>query len=146
MSAGNDGCRCARRAPSVVDVEPLDRLLEMEVDAHLADRVGDERAHVEVERRHRLGAAPRPRPYASPDQRFGELEPDVARADDDRPPRLALVDGRRRVDAFGEGLHPEDAVGVDPRDVGRSGVAPVAEHELVEGLVVSTPSASERAA
>ena len=122
---------------SVLGFEPVHRLPEMERHAHGADRVGDQRSHVEIEcRRHRLlGAVDQRDLEPAAHERLGHLEPDVAAPDDDRPPRLALVDGPPHGHAVGQCLHPEDAVGVDARDVRARRHRARRHYELVEGLV-----------
>ena len=80
---------------------------------------------------------------ATPDQRLGHLEPDVATPDDDCPSRLALVDSPPHGHAVGQGLHPEDALGVDARDVRSRRHRARRHHELVEGLVTLAAVAGE---
>ena len=104
---------------TVLDVEPVDRLAQVQRHSDGTERVGDERAHVEVERaRHGLLGLIDERDVEPPaDEGLGHLEPDVATADDDAPARRPLVDGPPRGHAVRERLHAEDATGVGARDV-----------------------------
>src|SRR5438552_2406575 len=67
-------------------------------------------------------------------ERLGHLEADVAAADDDRVPWPALVEESAQDHAVVEHLHPEDAVGVDPRQRRAHRHRPGRDHQLVEAL------------
>src|SRR5262249_44319174 len=108
-------------ASAVVDVEAFDPRVGDQLDAEAANGVGYERAHVWVKGVHRLGGrlddgdgAP------AVVQRLGELEADVAAADDDRALR-PVADGCEicaEIDAVAEVLHSVHAACVDAGQVG----------------------------
>ena len=119
----------ARTRPSSSLSNASTALAEVQVDAEAADRVGDERAHVGIERAHRLRCASTTstvEPAAQ--QRLGHLEPDVATAHHDRTRRRRRSSTTRRAArcrrrASGSRSTPARRC---PGASGRIGVAPVA--------------------
>jgi hypothetical protein len=97
----------------------LDRrhlLLQEELDPEVANRLGDELAHVGIDPLHHLGGGLDQGGGDTPvDQGLGRLQADVAAADDHRPPR-AGVDRPAQLDAVLEHRQPEHARQVDAVD------------------------------
>ena len=83
----------------------------------------DPLAHVLVDRGQRLRRLLQQRHVEpAPDHRLGHLHADVAAADDDRPARRRIaIEPVLHGGAVVEGLHAEDAAGLDARPAGRHG-------------------------
>ena len=89
------------RHPAVARLEPLDRLLEVQSDADIAQRLRHEVPHVRIKRAH-YGGGVIDKGYlqAAHHERLGHLQADVSAADDDGAPRLILVHSPPDADAI----------------------------------------------
>ncbi len=128
-----------RADPPGVGVEAGDRLTEPQRHPEAVHRLGQHPAHVRVQTcQWGLPAVDDGDGHTPGAQRLGELQTDVAGADDDRPSRpVPLQSGPYRQSVV-QGLHPEDPlrVGAGQRRADRRGAG--GDHQLVEALPLLT--------
>ena len=85
----------------------------MHIDTNALHRLVHGRAHVRIERGHRLrGLIDDGHRHAASHQCLGHLHADIAPADHDGPPGLRAIKVRQERGTVVEGLHPEHADGV----------------------------------
>ncbi len=105
--------------PAARRFERRQLLFEVQLDAVIAHRIGDQGAHVRVEGVHDLRGALHQRHLdAAHQQGLGRFQADVAAADDHRALRLPAVHRPAQHQAALQGGQPVDAGGIGPRQLG----------------------------